>query len=137
MPQDILKPIRNRAVDDDAAAAISGLPIHPDSDLASKLDALERLREAEKQKVFRSDEAKVLRAEVAVLALSWAELKNSTDATVTQSGELPEYKKLIGSMIEIAQFAAWFREKYPTEWVDGAGKTLLQVVRGVMETRCK
>ena len=133
MPQDILKPIRNRAVDDDAAAAISGLPIHPDSDLALKLGALERLREKEKTKVFRSDEVKVLRAEVAVLALSWAELKNRQDSKEAQGAELYEYRKLIGSMVEVAQFEAWFREKHGQAWIDGAGKTLLQVVRGVMD----
>jgi hypothetical protein len=138
---ELLKPIRNRLLADDATEAIKGIALPLESELAQKLQALEKLREVAKLEAEKgrktidrySDEIRILRAEVALLALEYSALMNRKDFERVEADNAKQYFATVGSLLEVAKFQEWFRQKYNSEWINKGEMKLLEVIKKVME----
>lgn len=128
-----LKVIQNRMVSDDATEAIKGIPFPELSDLGEKLQAMERLRQQAKADKSPTGEIKILRAELALLALAYSALLNRKDFEAVEADNAKNYFLTVGSLLEVAEFGNWFRQRYPVEWVNNNGELkLLALIRKVV-----
>ena|SRR5271166_1814167 len=124
--------IHNRAVADQAAAAIQGmLP----GALTERLTSMEHLRQYAKSKWFgRGEELRILRAEVAALALEFQAVDNQRAGEKVQAANHLEYLRLVGSSQQIRSLQMLLREHFRPEFeeMSGRGTALLEIVSQIL-----
>lgn len=132
MPTDLLKPIRNKAVVDDALAAIDGmLP----GEVSDRLKAMEKLRLQAKKRLFgkKNSEIRILRAEVAELALALQRLANTENSQAVQAANYADYTRLVGGPSLIRDFQQFLRDSYRSSMEEWDGVPLLEIARRLLD----
>jgi hypothetical protein len=133
MSKQLLKPIQNKMVVDDAAAAIDGLL---PGELSDKLKAMETLRERAKAGYFgRGEEIRILRAEVAELVLAFQGLSNAQNSQVVQAAGLENYVKLVGDPGMVREFQQFLRERFRNQVEEWGDVPLLEAARRLLEKK--
>jgi hypothetical protein len=133
MADTLLKPVRNKMVVDDAAAAIAGLL---PGELSDKLEAMEALREKAKAGYFgRGEEIRILRAEVAELALAFQGMSNTQNSHTVQAAGLDNYIRIVGDPYLVKEFQQYIREKFRSQVEDWGDLPLLEAARRLLEKK--
>lgn len=129
-------------VSDDAKAAIEGiLPCelcahHPDlvdCCILAKLKQLEKLRHGLRPAWFsrKSDEVRILRAEVAELSLAYQKLQNGQHADSVQAANHREHIRIVGDMKQVDDLQKFLRDRFRSD-LDGS-QNLLELVKKIIE----
>lgn len=117
---------------DKTGAALEGMP---PSDVANVVNGLEGLFQQELRgrfPFFRQGRAiKILRAQIQALALDYARLQNSGNASDQQAAL---YRDIMQVMGQPREFAVFLKEQFPSAWLDLSAKGLkhTQIAQEIM-----